>query len=154
MSGYVRRRRTRRRESARRRCCRSGALTGGRSGRARGPAWVGWLREQAAGSAAAAAGGGRLYRFRESLFLLPAIVVLAGVALAEVCAAVDPAAGPGSVVPLTLDINSNAATWLLSTVAGATITTAGVVSSLTVVNLQPASSQSSPRECACSSATG
>ena len=106
---------------------------------------VGWLREQAAGSAAAAAGGGRLYRFRESLFLLPAIVVLAGVALAEVCAAVDPAAGPGSVVPLTLDINSNAATWLLSTVAGATITTAGVVSSLTVVNLQPASSQSSPR---------
>ena len=106
---------------------------------------VGWLREQAAGSAAAAAGGGRLYRFRESLFLLPAIVVHAGVALAEVCAAVDPAAGPGSVVPLTLDINSNAATWLLSTVAGATITTAGVVSSLTVVNLQPASSQSSPR---------
>ena len=37
----------------------SGALTGGRSGRARGPAWVGWLREQAAGSVAAAAGGGR-----------------------------------------------------------------------------------------------
>ena len=68
-----------------------------------------------------------LYWFRESLFLLPAIVVHAGVALAEVCAAVDRAAGPGRVVPLTLDINSNAATWLLSTVAGATITTAGVV---------------------------
>ena len=82
-----------------------------------------------------------LYRFRESLFLLPAIVVLAGVALAEVCAAVDRAAGPGSVVPLTLDISSNAATWLLSTGAGATITTAGVVSSLTVVSLRlPAAS--------------
>ncbi|XCI61571.1 hypothetical protein MPNTM1_02713 [Mycolicibacterium parafortuitum] len=42
-------------------------------------------------------------------------------------------------------MSSNAATWLLSTVAGATITTAGVVFSLTVVSLQLASSQFSPR---------
>jgi uncharacterized membrane protein len=86
-----------------------------------------------------------LYRFRESLFFLPAIIVLAGGGLAEVTAAVDRALGAGRSIPLTLAINSNAATWLLSTVAGATITTAGVVFSLTVVSLQLASSQFSPR---------
>lgn len=42
-------------------------------------------------------------------------------------------------------MSSNTAVWLLSTVAGAMITTAGVVFSLTVVSLQPASSQFSPR---------
>lgn len=84
------------------------------------------------------------YRFRESLFLLPSIIVV-GVALAEVAAALDRAAGPETSIPLTVAMSSNAATWLLSTVAGATITTAGVVFSLTVVSLQLASSQFSPR---------
>jgi uncharacterized membrane protein len=82
------------------------------------------------------------YRFRESLFLLPAVIVVAGVALAEATAAADRAALGGT---WTLRMNSNAATWLLSVVAGATITTAGVVFSLTVVSLQLASSQFSPR---------
>jgi uncharacterized membrane protein len=84
-----------------------------------------------------------VYRFRESLFLLPALLVLAGVALAEATAAVDQALGAS--VPWTLAMSSNAAVWLLATVAGATITTAGVVLSLTVVSLQLASSQFSPR---------
>ncbi|WP_205730237.1 DUF2254 domain-containing protein [Blastococcus sp. TF02-8] len=86
-----------------------------------------------------------LYRFRESLFFLPALLVVLGAVLAEAAAAIDRGLAAGHAVPLTLDINSNAATWLLSTVAGATITTAGVVFSLTVVSLQLASSQFSPR---------
>lgn len=86
-----------------------------------------------------------LYRFRESLFFLPALLVLLGGVLAEVTAAIDRGPAADRALPLTLNINSNAATWLLSTVAGATITTAGVVFSLTVVSLQLASSQFSPR---------
>ncbi|UQU67609.1 DUF2254 domain-containing protein [Couchioplanes caeruleus] len=82
------------------------------------------------------------YRFRESLFLLPALIVVGSIVLAEVAAAVDRDAGP---VPFTVTMHSSTATWLLSTVAGATITTAGVVFSLTVVSLQLASSQFSPR---------
>jgi uncharacterized membrane protein len=86
-----------------------------------------------------------VYRFRESLFLLPALIVVGGVVLAELAHAVDRAVGPDRTVPGTLAMSSNTATWLLSTVAGAMITTAGVVFSLTVVSLQLASSQFSPR---------
>ncbi len=83
-----------------------------------------------------------VYRFRESLFALPALVVVAGAVLAEVSGYIDRAFGPFA---WGMKMNSNAAIWLLSTVAGATITTAGVVFSLTVVSLQLASSQFSPR---------
>ncbi|SNR69516.1 DUF2254 domain-containing protein [Blastococcus mobilis] len=86
-----------------------------------------------------------VYRFRESLFLLPALIVVGGVLLAELGHAVDRAIGADRAVPGTLAMSSNTATWLLSTVAGAMITTAGVVFSLTVVSLQLASSQFSPR---------
>ncbi|WNG88068.1 DUF2254 domain-containing protein [Mycobacterium sp. ITM-2016-00317] len=85
------------------------------------------------------------YRFRESLFALPTVVVIGGAVLAEATAFVDRVTVGGLAIPLTVRMNSNAATWLLSTVAGATITTAGVVFSLTVVSLQLASSQFSPR---------
>ena len=85
------------------------------------------------------------YRFKESLFLFPAVVMLAGIALAIGATAVDRALGHHADVPLTLAMSSNAATWLLSTVAGAMITTVGVVFSLTVVSLQLASDQFSPR---------
>jgi uncharacterized membrane protein len=84
------------------------------------------------------------YRFRESLFLLPLLLVAAGIALALLTAAIDRTLGAGPL-PMTLGMSSNAAIWLLSTVAGATITTVGVVFSLTVVSLQLASSQFSPR---------
>ena len=84
------------------------------------------------------------YRFRESLFLLPLVLVAGGIVLALVAAAIDRSLG-ADPIPLTLGMSSNAAIWLLSTVAGATITTVGVVFSLTVVSLQLASSQFSPR---------
>ena len=85
------------------------------------------------------------YRFRESLFALPAAIVAVGVILAELGAYVDRTVSPGTTAGWGVQMNSNGATWLLSTVAGATITTAGVVFSLTVVSLQLASSQFSPR---------
>lgn len=85
------------------------------------------------------------YRFEESLFLLPALVMLGGIVLAVVASVVDDAIGHDADVPLTLAMSSNAATWLLATVAGAMITTVGVVFSLTVVSLQLASDQFSPR---------
>src|SRR3954454_19646768 len=62
----------------------------------------------------------------ESLFLLPALIVVGGVLLAELGHAVDRAIGAERAVPGTLAMSSNTATWLLSTVAGAMITTAGV----------------------------
>lgn len=89
--------------------------------------------------------GSSLYRFRESLFLLPAGIVAAGIGLSLLTGWIDKSVPDGRRIPLTLEMSSNAATWLLSTVAGATITTAGVVFSLTVVSLQLASSQFSPR---------
>lgn len=85
------------------------------------------------------------YRFAESLFLFPALLMLAGIALAVGAAALDRAVGHDARIPLTLAMSSNAATWLLATVAGAMITTVGVVFSLTVVSLQLASGQFSPR---------
>lgn len=85
------------------------------------------------------------YRFEESLFLYPALIMSGEIVLAVVATVVDDALGHGTRVPLTLTMSSNAATWLLATVAGAMITTVGVVFSLTVVSLQLASDQFSPR---------
>lgn len=85
------------------------------------------------------------YRFQESLFLLPALIMLAGIILAIGATLIDGRLDPDTRVPLTLAMSSNAATWLLATVAGAMITTVGVVFSLTVVSLQLASDQFSPR---------
>lgn len=85
------------------------------------------------------------YRFKESLFAYPALLMVAGVGLAVVTTAIDDALGPDVELPFTLAMSSNAATWLLATVAGAMITTVGVVFSLTVVSLQLASGQFSPR---------
>ena len=65
--------------------------------------------------------------------------------LAIAATAVDDLVGDEAEVPLTLAMSSNAATWLVATVAGAMITTVGVVFSLTVVSLQLASGQFSPR---------
>lgn len=83
--------------------------------------------------------------FADSLFLHPALIMLAGIALAVSATIIDDRLGHDAEIPLTLSMSSNAATWLLSTVAGAMITTVGVVFSLTVVSLQLASDQFSPR---------
>lgn len=85
------------------------------------------------------------YRFRESLFAYPVALMLVGVVLAVVATTIDDAIGHDVQLPLALAMSSNAATWLLATVAGAMITTVGVVFSLTVVSLQLASGQFSPR---------
>lgn len=83
------------------------------------------------------------YRFRESLFLLPLVIVFGGMLLAVLSRAADRRLGPSPRFLLKMD--SGVATTLLSTIAGATITTAGVIFSLTIVSLQLASSQLSPR---------
>ncbi len=85
------------------------------------------------------------YRFAESLFLLPALVMVGGILLALGATRLDAALGHDVDVPFLLAMSNNSALWLLSTVAGAMITTVGVVFSLTVVSLQLASNQFSPR---------
>lgn len=85
------------------------------------------------------------YRFKESPALFPALMMVAGILLALGTTAIDKALGPAADLPLTLSMSSQSAMWLLSTVAGAMMTTAGVVFSLTVVSLQLASEQFSPR---------
>ncbi len=84
------------------------------------------------------------YRFRESLLLLPALIVPGALIAAEVMPVLD-RKGAAASLPLTLGMSSDAAQWFLTAVAGAMITTAGVVFSLTVVSLQLASGQFSPR---------
>ena len=71
--------------------------------------------------------------------------MFAGVLLAIAATVVDNILGDEAELPLTLAMSSNAATWLVATVAGAMITTVGVVFSLTVVSLQLAICQFSPR---------
>lgn len=85
------------------------------------------------------------YRYKESLFAYPTLLMLAGVVLAVITTMADDELGHDTDLPFTLSMSSNAAMWLLSTVAGAMITTVGVVFSLTVVSLQLASDQFSPR---------
>ncbi|ERG65127.1 hypothetical protein L332_11840 [Agrococcus pavilionensis RW1] len=85
------------------------------------------------------------YRFAESLFLLPSIVMASGILLAIGATSLDTALGHDADLPFLLTMTNNAALWLLATVAGAMITTVGVVFSLTVVSLQLASNHFSPR---------
>jgi uncharacterized membrane protein len=81
-------------------------------------------------------------RLAESLLFLPVLLLAAAVLIEEALAAADRQFG---VSVGALDLPPDAAVALLSTVAGATITTAGVVFSLLVVSLQLASGQFSPR---------
>jgi uncharacterized membrane protein len=82
-------------------------------------------------------------RLRESLLFLPLILLIAGVVLQQVARVIDKHASLGWLG--TFNMSPDAAQTLLSTIAGATITTAGVVFSLLVVSLQLASGQFSPR---------
>jgi uncharacterized membrane protein len=82
-------------------------------------------------------------RLRESLLFLPLLLLAGGVVAEEVAYAVDRHHRIGWLGPFTMA--PDAAVTLLSTIAGATITTAGVVFSLLVVSLQLASGQFSPR---------
>lgn len=80
---------------------------------------------------------------QESLLFVPAIMLGTTVALALVLAEVDAQATRDLRLPFAFP--PGVATTLLSTIAGATITTAGVVFSLLVISLQLASGQFSPR---------
>jgi uncharacterized membrane protein len=82
-------------------------------------------------------------RLRESLLFLPLLLLAGGVVVEEVAHLVDRHYRVGWLDAFTMA--PDAAVTLLSTVAGATITTAGVVFSLLVVSLQLASGQFSPR---------
>jgi uncharacterized membrane protein len=83
-------------------------------------------------------------RVSESLFVLPAVLIVAGAGLSFAFAAADSSVRTQSL-PDFLRIPPSAAETLLATIAGATITTAGVVFSITVVSVQLASGQFSPR---------
>ena len=83
-------------------------------------------------------------RLQESLLFLPAIMLLGTIVLA--LALIEPyEAGVTRNSPRLPNLDSDVAIALLSTIAGAMITTAGVVYSILVVSLQPASGQFSPR---------
>lgn len=83
------------------------------------------------------------HRLRESLVFLPVLVLSLAVLVEASVAAVD-RRWPTAALPV-FRLSPQAATALLTTIAGATITTAGVVFSLLVVSLQLASGQFSPR---------
>jgi uncharacterized membrane protein len=83
-------------------------------------------------------------RLRESLLFLPGVMLLASVVVAVVLARIDDA-HRSRPLPWTFTFSPGTASTLLGIIAGATITTAGVVFSLLVVSLQLASGQFSPR---------
>ena len=83
-------------------------------------------------------------RLRESMLFLPGLMLLGSVVVVLVLAQVDEA-HQARPLPWAFTFAPDTASTLLSTIAGATITTAGVVFSLLVVSLQLASGQFSPR---------
>jgi uncharacterized membrane protein len=83
-------------------------------------------------------------RLRESLLFLPAVMLGISAASAFWLGEVDQA-HRSRPLPWTFTFAPGTASTLLGTIAGATITTAGVVFSLLVVSLQLASGQFSPR---------
>ncbi len=82
-------------------------------------------------------------RMAESLLFLPMVMLAASIGLSFTLGEIDERfmTNPSKVITFTPDI----AVTLLGTIAGAMITTAGVVFSLLVVSLQLASGQFSPR---------
>ena len=82
-------------------------------------------------------------RLRESLLVVPAAMLVGSIVVALVLGAIDRAYVSRQLSWTFVFAPSTASTLL--TIAGATITTAGVVFSLLVVSLQLASGQFSPR---------
>ncbi len=81
---------------------------------------------------------------RDSLWLLPTVVVVVAAALAGLLIAVEPST-TWTPWPMVFSGTPDGARALLSELAGATITVVGLVFSLTVIALQMASSQFTPR---------
>ena len=83
-------------------------------------------------------------RVGESLFYLPALFMVAAVVLSQVGVALDRSLDVGDLPPM-FDSTVDSSRVLLSVIAGGTITAASVVFSLTLVAVQLASTQFSPR---------
>ena len=85
-------------------------------------------------------------RTRASLFFVPAVFVGVAIAVAGVMLQVDVSLSERNAqLPTFLQTTPDSARNLLSTVASATITVAGVVFAITLVSIQLAASQFSPR---------
>lgn len=84
-------------------------------------------------------------RARESLFFLPTIVVLLCGGAAWLALLADRSAGAIEQIPLILSVTVDGGRAIATTVAGATITVAAIVFSITALTSQMASSQYSPR---------
>jgi len=86
-------------------------------------------------------------RVRDSLWFVPGVVTIAAIALAMVMVHVDRVhEGPWAVLaPLIFGGGAEGARGVLSAIAGSLITVTGVVFSVTIVALQLASSQFTPR---------
>jgi uncharacterized membrane protein len=85
-------------------------------------------------------------RLRASLFLVPTLFVVSAIVLAQATLAVDDALGSGATeLPLGLTSTVESARAVLSSIAGATITVAGIAFSVSILTIQLASSQYSPR---------
>lgn len=81
---------------------------------------------------------------RRSLFFVPAMLVVASVALGAFLSEIDDRLEPGDL-PGFLETTADSARGILGAIAGGTITAAAVVLSFTLVAVQLASSQYSPR---------
>ncbi len=85
-------------------------------------------------------------RLRASLFFVPMTAVVSAVVLGALGLALDRRIGQGGAkLPLGLTSTVESARTLLSTIAGATITFAGIAFSISLLIIQLASSQYSPR---------
>lgn len=86
-------------------------------------------------------------KIRESMWFIPGLLVLAGLILAPIMVWVDTNFGPfvNEWVPGTFTGSAQAARVILGTIAGALATVVGIAFSITVVVLQLAAGQYSPR---------
>jgi uncharacterized membrane protein len=85
-------------------------------------------------------------RVRRSLFVIPMLFVVGGVVLAAAVLVLDERIGTGAQdLPLGFTSTVESARAVLSTVASATITVAGIAFSVSLLTIQLASSQYSPR---------
>ena len=86
-----------------------------------------------------------LERFRESLFFVPGMMIVGAIAVAALVLRLDERVIADTDAPLLVSVTVSSARTILATVAGATITVAGIVFAMTAVTVQLAASTYSPR---------